>query len=198
MPTPADITIRRISPADGPVLRTARLAALEDARTPVFSALRDQEAAYSEDEWQGRADRASDGAQRCVYLAVHRPSGRPVGMAAGYREEPVGSSPHVELAWVWVARHLRGSSIAADLVRAVVDWARTAEVAYVKLWVDVTNDNATMLYRNCGFTDASARRSLWLDEDTVERRMHLALDRDTPPPPDADDPAQSPGAPDRP
>ncbi len=173
----ADIDIRRVSPEDGPLLRTARLAALEDASTDVFATLRSKEAAYGSDEWARRATRAAEGGHRAIFLAVHRPSGRPVGMAAGYREEPTGVDPHVELAWVWVTKSLRGASIAADLVAEVVTWARTTDVSAIKLWVDVTNSAASALYRDCGFTDAAARRSLWLDEDVVERRMHLALDR---------------------
>src|SRR5262249_10355096 len=59
----------------------------------------------------------------------------------------------VFLVGMWVSAELRGTGVAAELVRRVVDWAREHRATCVALSVEGDNVRAARLYEKCGFVE---------------------------------------------
>lgn len=165
-----NVSIRRITPDDGPDLRAVRLAALADTPS-AFGSTFTEEAARTDAEWSDRAQWASAGVERITLLA-HR-GDRVVGIAGGYREEI--QSTEVHLVSMWTAPEVRRCGLGRLLVGAVIDWAADTAAASVGLWVTRGNAPAQLLYESMGFSETGEYQPLPSDPCADEVRMVLHL-----------------------
>jgi RimJ/RimL family protein N-acetyltransferase len=147
------VRIRSLDEPDWQLLRDVRLASLAES-PEAFGSTHARELAFPEAEWRSRAGGngwfvASDG-------------DRVQGVAAGYHDE---SSPPEQrhLVAMWVAPEARGTGVAAELVEAVVQWARDDGASEVTLGVADGNERARALYLNCGFVSTGERFPLHSD-----------------------------------
>ncbi|MFD5921595.1 GNAT family N-acetyltransferase [Kitasatospora sp. NPDC058201] len=171
--TPAD-------PADWPVWRDARLAALADA--PHAFRVRSADWHHGgEARWRARFDRPD-----AVHVVAVRDDGRPVGLACGLpgpdggdhgagtggdgADERVG-----ELRSVWVGPAARGQGVGDRLIAAVEEWARRAGSTSLRLAVIPGNEAAVALYRRHGFAPTGAPGGLLPDGVTRELVMAKRL-----------------------
>ncbi len=162
--------VRRITPLDADRLQQVRLAALEDAPS-AFGSTFAAESSRSQAEWAVRADAAASGSDRATFFAEL--DGDVVGLAGGYRAEP--SSSVVELVSMWVAPRVRGRSVGALLVDAVVAWAVETNASTVALWVTCGNTPAERLYESTGFVATGDVQALPSDPTLDESRMLRTL-----------------------
>jgi len=132
-------TIRRLRPADWPVLRAARLRALGDAPYAFGSTVAEEEQ-HPETWWLASAE----------HLAwfVSEEDGDVVGLVAGY---PPEESECAEIISMWVDAGHRGSGVAEQLLAEVLDWARGTGAEEVTLGVADGNGRALRFYQRAGF-----------------------------------------------
>ena len=142
------VLVRPTTMTDWQAMREIRLQALRDAPY-AFASTHAREAAFADDEWQGRATR--DGS----FLAF-LPEVSPAGLGSGYLAAP----DTVELIGMFVRPQARGRGVGEAIIDAVVGWAREKGAAAVHLWVTETNKHARMLYERCGFTVTAERQPL--------------------------------------
>ena len=129
-------------PADWPLWRAARLAALTDA-PDAFPGAAAEWPEGGESRWR---ERLLD-PEALKIVAVQQE--KPVGLVRGVLAD--GS------AWLhsmWVSQRLRGHGLGDQLAEAVDDWARE-HVAHVRLEVVPTNAPAIRLYRRHGYVETS-------------------------------------------
>ncbi|MER7703254.1 GNAT family N-acetyltransferase [Kitasatospora sp. NPDC097605] len=129
-------------PADWPLWREARLAALADAPHAFKVRLADWSAG-GEEVWRARFARVD-----AVHVLAVAADGRPVGMAGGVPGDGVS-----ELRSVWVGPAARGQGVGDRLLAAVEAWARGRGSAALRLAVLPGNTAAVALYRRHGFAD---------------------------------------------
>ncbi|MER5349850.1 GNAT family N-acetyltransferase [Kitasatospora sp. NPDC002551] len=141
--TPAD-------PADWPLWRDARLAALADAPYAFKVRLADWPTG-GEAQWRARFARPD-----AVHVVAVPADGRPVGLAGGVPGDGDGDGDGVrELRSVWVGPQARGRGVGDRLLAAVEAWARRGGGTSLRLAVLPGNAAALALYRRHGFVDAS-------------------------------------------
>lgn len=155
--------VERIGPDDWRRFRDVRLAALLDA-PDAFGSSHAREAAYGEAEWRGFV------ALGPMWLAVD--DGRDVGMVSG------GTSRDTGEPWVfamWVEPASRGRGIAAQLLDAVVGWARTT--GYRRVGLDVTDraPAARRCYERYGFVANGVTKPLDRDRSISLAELHYDL-----------------------
>jgi GNAT superfamily N-acetyltransferase len=137
--------IRRIDAEDGDLLRRVRLAALLDAPS-AFASLHADEAKRTHAQWSELATARATGFEEATFLA--QVSGEVVGIIGGFKPD---ADTTVELVSMWTAPGARRSGVGADLVRAVLTWARAGSAQSVELWVTEDNAPAVRLYKSLGF-----------------------------------------------
>ncbi|WP_327682734.1 GNAT family N-acetyltransferase [Kitasatospora sp. NBC_00458] len=136
--TPAD-------PADWPLWRDARLAALTDA--PHAFRIRASDWHLGEEErWRARFARPD-----AVHVVAVLGDGRPVGLACGMPGPDGGAGGVSELRSVWVGPGARGRGLGDRLIAAVEAWAQHAGSTSLRLAVVPGNEAAVALYRRNGF-----------------------------------------------
>ena len=155
--------IARVAEADWKHLRTVRLAALAES-PEAFGSDYSTEEQFSEADWR---EWARDWA---TFLAFHCDT--PIGMAAGI---PSGQPDERKLIAAWVHPDHRGHAVAAALVEAVQQWARTEGAGKVSLWVTQTNQPAVRLYRRLGFEPTGQSKPLPSDPRLIEDQLFLYL-----------------------
>lgn len=139
--------------------RDVRLAALRDAPYAFSSKLED-EVKLGQEQWQQRLS------ARSQFVALVE--GAVVGTVGGI-VLPDGLS--AELISMWVDPGARGQGVGDGLVAAVLDWAATAGLGEVRLWVTSGNGAAKRLYSRCGFTRTGAEQLVRPDESQTELEM---------------------------
>ncbi|MFE2108505.1 GNAT family N-acetyltransferase [Kitasatospora sp. NPDC059463] len=139
--TPAD-------PADWPLWRDARLAALADAPY-AFTARPADWSAGGEQEWRARFARTD-----ALHVVAVGADGRPAGLAGGVPGAGPDAGAVSELRSVWVGPRARGRGVGDGLLGAVEGWARRRGSAWLRLGVLPGNTAAVALYRRHGFVDA--------------------------------------------
>ena len=123
-------------------LKEIRLEALGDSPDAYGSTLRD-ELRIRDREWERMAREGN-------YVLAFQGS-RPVAMASGGRHEA-----YRECRWLYalyVTPELRGTGVAANLVRHVARWARGQGVETLGLHVTETMGRARAFYRSMGFEE---------------------------------------------
>lgn len=158
------ITTRRIRSDEGTTLRVVRLAALADTPS-AFARTHEEEARYTDEEWDRRADDWSHGAVGSTFFAERE--GDVVGLVGGHRFAETA----VELVSMWAAPTTRGLGVGRALVDAVLGWAGDDPV---ELWVTRGNEPAQRLYERCGFVTTDDVQPLPSDPCKDELRMRLA------------------------
>ncbi len=145
------VHIRRVEPGDGLLLKSVRLAALQES-PDAFSSTHAAEAARSDEEWAKRARAGSSGVSRITFFAEAAQG--VVGLIGGYRA--ADSTTTVELVSMWVNPTARRLGVGRALVAAIIDWARETEAREVALGVMKGNAPAERLYAAMGFTETGA------------------------------------------
>jgi GNAT superfamily N-acetyltransferase len=159
------VRVRRVEPGEGLLLKSVRLAALEES-PDAFSSTHAAEVARSDKEWEERAQAGSSGVSRITVFAEGAQG--VVGLIGGYRA--TDSSTTVELVSMWVSPSVRRAGVGRALVAAIIDWARLTEASEVALGVVEGNAAAERLYMATGFT-ATGTALLWSNPSLVEVRM---------------------------
>lgn len=165
------VTVRRIRPDEGELLRRVRLAALSDSPA-AFGSTYSRELLLSDDEWADRARRSASGSERALFFAVDEGESV-VGLAGGYR--PDGTASDVELISMWTDPSARRSGVGRQLVDAVIEWSRSVGAKRVDLWVTKGNEPAERLYRATGFVETGDCQPLPSDPCRDELRMSLVV-----------------------
>jgi ribosomal protein S18 acetylase RimI-like enzyme len=147
--TSTSILIRLTREDDWRSLKDLRLAALLDAPT-AFGVSHAAASAYTDQQWRERAA-ASHPRFWLAFLG-----GEAVGMIGG----GVSARQRYNLIAMWVAPHVRGSGIAAQLVGAVKSEAATQGHASVFLDVAPGNRRAAAFYEKQGFLFIDEREPL--------------------------------------
>lgn len=168
-----ELVVRRITAADGAMLRDLRLRALTD--TPwAFGSTFALEVDRTQAEWDERAASGAAGSERCTVLAFV--SGECVGLVGGFRNEEDRYHADVDLVSMWVAPEHRGNGVADALVDAILEWARDdAQADVVGLWVTRGNDRAQRFYERLGFVETGDVQPLPWDPCVDELRMVFGL-----------------------
>jgi GNAT superfamily N-acetyltransferase len=139
-------TVRQIQSDEWRVLRSVRLAALEEAPEAFSETLAEARAA-SDDFWQGRTERGARG--ETSFCAITSDAGQPIGMAVGIVEQ--GDINNAYLAAMWVAPEYRGTGAAKALVNSVSGWAASRGATILFAGVREGNVRAAAFYRKVGF-----------------------------------------------
>ena len=155
----ADMEILRIGPDEWEVFRELRLRALREAPY-AFGSRYDDWAEAPETSWRDRL-------ANVPLNLVARMDGELVGMASGVVEDEDGA----ELISMWVDPAARGSGVAAALIEAVVEWARSAGRA-TYLMVRSENARAIAAYARAGFVDLGIPTGQSPDEPPENRMVH--------------------------
>ncbi len=147
------LEVKLTLPHHWPLLKDVRLRALADA-PEAFGTTLTQAQAYSDAEWQARAQRFSELPSAAGCLAFV--DGVPCGMASAYpsQEDPDAA----ELTAFWVAPEQRGQGVADALVTAIVEWAVLQGVTTLQAWVVEDNARAIGFYRKLGFQETKERQ----------------------------------------
>jgi RimJ/RimL family protein N-acetyltransferase len=139
------IITRRLNPGEGRLYRAVRLEALRESPGAFLSRYEDA-VGRSDESWAEQADGGATGSDRATFVTI---VDRPVGVVSLYRDE---DEPEVgELLQMWVAPEVRGGTVAADLLMAVLGWAEGNGFGVVKAEVMKTNVRAFRFYEKFGF-----------------------------------------------
>ena len=132
--------IHRLASEDVSRFRAIRLSALRDAPA-AFGTTFDEAAAWVPEVWSNLLS------EIIAFVAVV--DGHDVGVVRGASDRDVKNA--ARLGSLWVAPEARGTGVAASLVDAVVEWARSN--GFVELLLEVSEDNAQAIgfYRRRGF-----------------------------------------------
>jgi GNAT superfamily N-acetyltransferase len=151
--------VRRLGPEDWLTYREVRLAALRDAPY-AFSSKWENEVKLGQEQWQHRLSARSQFVAMAQGAVAGTVGGTvlPGGMAA-------------ELISMWVRPGARGKGVGDRLVAAVLDWAVTAGLDEVRLWVTTGNEAAERLYARCGFKRTGAEQPVRPGEPLTEFEM---------------------------
>jgi ribosomal protein S18 acetylase RimI-like enzyme len=142
------VDVRRLQPGEWEILRQVRLHALQDAPDTFGSSFAEEDE-RPDTWWQASIERLA--------WFVAEDHGVVVGLVAGL---PTGERPCPEVISMWVDPRHRGSSVATQLLDAVLDWARAAGAPEVALGVAEDNDRARRFYERAGFRPTGAGEPL--------------------------------------
>ena len=150
---PADLVVRRVTPADWRDIKALRLEALEDTPLGFLETLADAQVKPDED-WQARAARgAADGdAFRDSCQVMAWAGSRPVGNCVCFLRDGVAW-----LAAVYVSPDHRGQGLLDELVERCTEWGRGRGMSVLRLEVHEDNARAQAAYVRLGFRDTGAR-----------------------------------------
>ncbi len=158
----------RLASGDGARLRAIRLRALQDAPDAFGRTLVEEEPQPPE-SWEGRL------ADPRVAHYVVTSGGADLGLVCGapWRDRP----GVLGLFAMWVAPEARGTGAGAQLVEAVIEWARTG--GYERVVLDVADENAAAiaLYERHGFVTNGTTGTLPPPREHIrehERELWLA------------------------
>lgn len=140
------ITLEVVTSENAMVFKSVRLRALKDTPS-AFSSTYADESQLTDTEWVKRAAQRSSKRSR-TYLAMD--TAGPCGIVGGFFDQ--GDSARAHLVSMWVAPTYRRLGIGAQLVNAIVDWARAEGARTLRLIVTSNNDGAIEFYQSLGFT----------------------------------------------
>jgi len=143
------ITVRRIAPDDGPLLRQVRLAAIADSPGTFLTTVQQAES-RTDDQWAAAAAANAGGASQATFFA--EVDGRVVGMIGAY----IMADGVATLVGLWSAPGHRAMGVADALVSAVSDWATRSGALQLRQWVVGRNAHALKFYADHGFTATGA------------------------------------------
>lgn len=183
LPSP-NVTVRRLLGRDWPVYRALRLRSLADAPYAFGSSLALEES-WRPEIWMARLTAAETSGRDCPLIAeagaattetvagTDETPAAPLGLV--YAKCDAEQAGVVNLFQMWVAPEARGRGVAAALLQASIDWARSIGARQVRLGVVCGNDAAARLYRRAGFRDVGAPEPLRPGSAALEQAMQLDL-----------------------
>src|SRR5258707_3731020 len=149
------LTVRRIAPHQGAVLRELRTASLREAPYAFGETL---EEALSADvaSFDETADRHANSPATASFILYTE--GHPAGLVGAFIDEAPDPRAFVYALWVAPAvRHLRGGEL---LVNAATQWLAERRVHGVFARVTHENPNAMPFYKRLGFRPAGGPRRI--------------------------------------
>ncbi|MDR6670155.1 GNAT family N-acetyltransferase [Rhizobium sp. 1399] len=135
------ITIRRLSADELDLYRAIRLEALRSEPSSFATTIEDW-LRLSREEWLARMASA-------VFVAFEE--NEPVGMMGLSRQMPSKMNHRARLVGVYLRKNLRGSGVAADLLDAVCDHAKSIGIQQLELTVSAEVARALRFYERHGF-----------------------------------------------
>ena len=138
--------IRRVRPADGVLVMTVRLAALQ-ADPLSFGATYAHEAAFEATQWDEWAAGDAAGKEMATLLALEGET--PVGIVAAYRDTAEEQLFHVFS--MWVAPEVRRTGLGRRLLGAIEAWIAECGGTRAQLSVADTALAAARLYETNGY-----------------------------------------------
>lgn len=161
------LSIVKITSLNIEMFKAVRLRALQD--TPLaFGSTYEQEAAFSEEEWQARV-RRWDGNTGVGFLAIE--TNVPCGIAGSLVHQRDCS--RAELVSMWTAPTHRRRGVGSLLVTSVIAWARSRQVRTLQLMVTNANETAIRFYERLGF--ALTGRTEPYPNDATLKELEMAL-----------------------
>ncbi|EJN05980.1 GNAT family N-acetyltransferase [Phyllobacterium sp. YR531] len=149
------ILIRRISLDEIEIFRRIRLEALHCEPASFASRFEDW-VVLSDRDWRQRLHDP-------VFVAFDED--RPVGVMGLLRQHPAKMAHRATLVMVYVRASFRGTTLAGNLLDAVVDFARGEGIWQLELAVNVENLAASHFYHRHGFIEVGRIPSGLLDHD---------------------------------
>ena len=159
------IAIAPIHPGNVSTFRDVRLRALLDTPS-AFGSTYERERELSDTEWMGRAIRWN-GERGVGFLAIDEGIG--CGMVGSILDED--DATVATLVSMWTAPTHRRRGIARRLVDAVTAWARSRDVAVMRLMVTSNNAAAIAFYEQLGFACTGRSEPYPNDASLVELEM---------------------------
>jgi len=156
--------IELLAPHQWAILKTTRLAALQQAPNS-FLARYDDQKSWEPAQWQAEFDRG----EWSVWLNLNEP----VSLLGCTREEATPADERY-LEYLWVSRDFRNRGIGHSMLVNAIDRLREQGVRTAYLWVLDGNDAAVRLYRRVGFV--SGHRSQPLPDRPGRREELMRLD----------------------
>ena len=138
-------SIRRLTVGEATLYREIRLRALKESPEAFTTTY---ESAFNRDpeSWAAQADGSAEGSDRATFVAL---ADGPIGLAALYRDPDYPFRG--ELIQVWVSADHRGSSVAAELLDHIFEWASHHDFRLVRAQVTPGNSRALRFYKKYGF-----------------------------------------------
>ena len=169
---PENITIRLIQLDDASALLQLRLEALKDS-PEAYGEDYDYVASQPYSVWTDLVAHSLGDGDRAIFVADFQ--GRLVGMV-GVNRSPMKNTRHSGSVWgVYVQLDLRGQGIAADLVRACLDWGRGKGLVTLRLGVITANPAAIHCYEKCGFRSCGVDPKAFYVKDRYYDLMRMSL-----------------------
>ncbi len=158
------VTVRRITDADGPLLRRTRLAALRDTPGEFSTRLTDAEA-LTPDRWAEIAAGNSSGSNQAIWFA--EAAGECAGMLAAFRT----FDDVVTLTSLWAAPGYRQIGVADALVAEATGWATAGRAGALRIWMRERNEQVRAFYADLGFEPTG--QSMAYERDPSQREVEL-------------------------
>lgn len=168
----AEISIRRIGPDDGPLLRQVRLDAIEESPGE-FTTRRDDAVARPVEAWTRVAEAHSAAADQGTWFAEAGPD--TAGMVSAFRTDDGA----VTMTSLWSAPGYRRMGVADALLAAVRHWAESGDAVELRQWLVERNQHARAFHEALGFAPTGSERPYEPHPELREVELRLAL-RDAP------------------
>lgn len=170
-PLNTSLMIRTLEPHEWPKYRDVRLRSLADSPDAFGSTLAAEQDRTPE-AWAARLSAAAVSGQD--YPLIAELAGAVVGLL--WAKVDATNSSVVNVFQVWVAPASRGRGVAATLLRAAVQWARSKNARVVQLGVTCGDTSAVRLYVREGFQDFGSPEPLRPGSLLLEQTMRLAIE----------------------
>jgi len=155
--------IRRVSGADGPLLRAVYLRMYADS-PDAFSETLAEARALTAEQWAGRAEQFADVAAAVAFVAIerHTAAGFIAGYVGQFRDGGMDwdARDTVTLAKAWVDPSFRRRGVGRALANAVMSWASDRHVKRLEVQATENNAAGVAFYRKLGFQDMGLREPL--------------------------------------
>jgi ribosomal protein S18 acetylase RimI-like enzyme len=160
------VVVRRLRPEDTDLLRTIRLAALEESPDAFGETLEGARTA----DWSARAVDGATFADRAVFVAVTPV--QPVGMVFVKCASPPEPA---FLGGMWVSPGFRRRGVGHSLVQQGREFLRLAGQTEVSLWVTRGNHGVLAFYRFLGFRETGSSSILRPGSDVLIDELRCSL-----------------------
>jgi GNAT superfamily N-acetyltransferase len=163
-------TIRAFAPHEWAAYREIRLRSLADSPDAFGSTWADEQG-RSPESWAARLAAAATSGRDFPLLA--QVAGAAAGLA--WARADASDPSLVNLFQLWVAPDSRGRGVAAALLGAAIDWARSNNARVIQLGVTCGDTPATRLYARHGFRASGAPGPLRPGSALLSQTMRLDL-----------------------
>jgi RimJ/RimL family protein N-acetyltransferase len=161
------MNIRRLKTGEALLYKKIRLESLKES-PEAFASSYSAALERTAESWETQADRSATGSDRATFIAFDRDE--PVGLAALYRDEKTATTG--ELLQVWISPHLRGRTMAVELMDAIFTWAKSNGFENIDAEVHKMNVRAIRFYKNYGFELKEKSSSENGDSLFLTKRVH--------------------------